>query len=550
MNNSSAYNNVLLKPAVQTQATQAQAPAVKRNQDDQSYTSFQQSFKDANDHVRNQNDRVTKPAAKKTAPADNRTPAANVEKKPVTSAKQTNESSKSEPVADTEAKVENKDTCAQQNTGDTDSSNREPDSKSSAKKVTVEDEVPVDALAAELINPLTSTPVVPVTETTIPNATFGAIPPVTQVAQATQDSQSTSVTPDSVAVTTNPMTNLTLDGQVGTDQQSPNVDTSSVASTQTATDPLIQQVPVDPLLQQMTDAVVVTPDEAVEQASVILATAGSAVLPKSAINPSAVNATSEDTSNSTVLSTTAALMTGAVSSESSVKAESAAAKTALTPGVAVDADQSQGQQILDTKSSFEKVMQNLVRPDSGSRDENAVIASAAQAAPGNTNTNANPLDSMLRFNDTQTPAARSFVVQAAVPVPVGQPQWSQAVGEKVLWLAAQNVSSAEIHMSPENLGPVQVKVSLNQEQATVNFTSHHPAVREALDQSLGRLREMFSEQGLNLVNVDVSDKSFSRQQGDGQPQKGQAGNNDLNAEEEVQVSASAIVQQRLVDHYA
>ncbi len=84
----------------------------------------------------------------------------------------------------------------------------------------------------------------------------------------------------------------------------------------------------------------------------------------------------------------------------------------------------------------------------------------------------------------------------------------------------------------------------------MNFTSHHAVVREVLDQNLNRLRDMFSEQGLNLVNVDVSDKSFSRQQGDAQSQKGQGSSQDVGAEEETAIAMSAIVQQRLVDHYA
>lgn len=145
---------------------------------------------------------------------------------------------------------------------------------------------------------------------------------------------------------------------------------------------------------------------------------------------------------------------------------------------------------------------------------------------------------------------RNFVVQTSVPTQVGQPQWSQAVGEKVLWLAAQNISSAEINLHPQDLGPVQVKVSVNQDQANVSFTSHHPVVREVLDQNLNRLRDMFSEQGLNLVNVDVSDRSFQRQQGEGKEQQGQGNNAKSETEEETVAAVSVIKAQRLVDHYA
>lgn len=202
----------------------------------------------------------------------------------------------------------------------------------------------------------------------------------------------------------------------------------------------------------------------------------------------------------------------------------------------------------DAKSSFEKMLQTVARSNSPVKDESVPANIPTNTSNANSSTNSNALDSVFRLNDAQTPAARSFVVQTAVPVPVGQPQWSEAVGEKVLWLAAQNVQSAEINLHPKDLGPIQVKVSVNQEQASVSFTSHHAVVREVLDQNLNRLRDMFNEQGLNLVNVDVSDKSFSRQQGEGKEQKGQGANAAI--EDETPVAVSAIVQQRLVDHYA
>ncbi len=200
-----------------------------------------------------------------------------------------------------------------------------------------------------------------------------------------------------------------------------------------------------------------------------------------------------------------------------------------------------------SKTAFEKTLQAIVSPDASGADDIVAPALNSTSTTGATNS---LMDSLMRGADQQSPAARSFVVQTAVPVPVGQPQWSQAVGEKVLWLAAQNVSSADINLHPKDLGPLQVRVSVNQEQTTVSFTSQHAVVREVLDQHLNRLRDMFSEQGLNLVNVDISDKSFSRQQGDTQAQKGQGSSHDVTSEEETAVAMSAIVQQRLVDHYA
>ena len=153
----------------------------------------------------------------------------------------------------------------------------------------------------------------------------------------------------------------------------------------------------------------------------------------------------------------------------------------------------------------------------------------------------------------QAPSQRGFIVQTGVPMALGQPRWGQAVGERVLWLAAQNVSSAELRLDPPELGPMQVRVSIHQDQASVSFSSPHPLVREALDQSATRLREMFNEQGLNLTQMDVSDQSFARQNARDETASGGSGHGtDAEMEEEenlVGITTDA-ARVRLVDHYA
>jgi len=131
----------------------------------------------------------------------------------------------------------------------------------------------------------------------------------------------------------------------------------------------------------------------------------------------------------------------------------------------------------------------------------------------------------------QTGSVRGAQVQVSVQTPVGQqPQWGSAVAEKVLWMAAQNLKSAEIHLDPPELGPLMVKVTVSQDQASITFASQQVAVREALDQTAFRLREQFDEQGLNLVNVDVSDQGFGQEASGDQEEGGQGGSQAAGAE--------------------
>lgn len=91
-------------------------------------------------------------------------------------------------------------------------------------------------------------------------------------------------------------------------------------------------------------------------------------------------------------------------------------------------------------------------------------------------------------------------------VAFGHAQWSEALAERAAWLAGQQIHSAELQLDPPELGPLQVRISVHQDQAVVSFVSANPQVRDALDQSMARLRELMQEQGMQLVDAGVSDQ--------------------------------------------
>lgn len=253
--------------------------------------------------------------------------------------------------------------------------------------------------------------------------------------------------------------------------------------------------------------------------------------------------------------TSTAGVSGGFDANSGLAADAEAAELSLTESLDVAlTSEAEGSDtpdsLMGTKTAFSKLMDLSLLNAGNTGDKMAPVLDGAKVAT--TPAAGNPaLDVLARLSEAQSsPAARAFVVQTGVNVPVGQPQWSQAVGDKVLWLAAQNVSAAEIRLDPPDLGPMSVKVSVNQDQASVSFTSPHPIVREALDQQLNRLREMFAEQGLNLINVDVSDKSFAQQERE-KNESGKGSGGLVEDEDELQpVAVTTVINTRLVDHYA
>lgn len=105
----------------------------------------------------------------------------------------------------------------------------------------------------------------------------------------------------------------------------------------------------------------------------------------------------------------------------------------------------------------------------------------------------------------------------SVDVPVGHAEWGEKLVGKLTWLTANKLSVAEIHLTPPDMGPMEVRVKVSQEQATVTVHSANPVVRDQLELHSHRLRDMLSEQGLSLEQFDVSDSS--QQQAGNEPEE-------------------------------
>ncbi|VVP23422.1 flagellar hook-length control protein FliK [Pseudomonas fluorescens] len=126
------------------------------------------------------------------------------------------------------------------------------------------------------------------------------------------------------------------------------------------------------------------------------------------------------------------------------------------------------------------------------------------------------------------------LTQAATPktanaLPVNQPiamhqnGWTEEVVNRVMYLSSANLKAADIQLQPAELGRLDIRVNMVPDQQTqVTFVSAHPSVREALDGQMHRLRDMFAQQGMGQVDVNVSDQNRGSPE-QGQNQQAQSG---------------------------
>jgi flagellar hook-length control protein FliK len=118
---------------------------------------------------------------------------------------------------------------------------------------------------------------------------------------------------------------------------------------------------------------------------------------------------------------------------------------------------------------------------------------------------------------TQAPAQMANVVNSAglvamqtagvsnhVQAYLGQSEWHQAISQKVMWMIGASEQTAVLTLNPPDLGPLQVVVSVNNDQADTTFISANPDVRQALQDGLSNLRDKLNESGLQLGQASIN----------------------------------------------
>jgi flagellar hook-length control protein FliK len=113
------------------------------------------------------------------------------------------------------------------------------------------------------------------------------------------------------------------------------------------------------------------------------------------------------------------------------------------------------------------------------------------------------------------------IAYAGVAAPIGHPSFGNDLSHRVLMFAGQRVQSAEISVTPGELGPIRVTIDVRGQEAAMQFSAAHATTRAAIEDALPRLREMLAAQGLQLTQADVGDRAQRDAGGSSHGQGGQ-----------------------------
>lgn len=150
-----------------------------------------------------------------------------------------------------------------------------------------------------------------------------------------------------------------------------------------------------------------------------------------------------------------------------------------------------------------------IQPDQSIAVEQQVNATSFDLEPASIHTNPSTPSA------TTSTQARTDVQLQPITIAPTRPEWGNAIGERLQWMANNKIQAAEIRLDPPELGSVEIKIVIHKDTAQVNFVSPHAQVRDAVENAIPRLREMFGETGLSLGDVNVSQESFKQQANDG-----------------------------------
>ena len=127
----------------------------------------------------------------------------------------------------------------------------------------------------------------------------------------------------------------------------------------------------------------------------------------------------------------------------------------------------------------------------------------------------NPTESVMQEN-SQLRAEASKTQQQFEgfdkAVNVHKSDGQQQLSEKIRWMVNARNTMAEIRLDPPELGSMQVRVNVAGDAASVSFVVQSQQAKDALADAMPKLRDMLSEQGIELGDAQVRKDNSSGQE--------------------------------------
>lgn len=152
--------------------------------------------------------------------------------------------------------------------------------------------------------------------------------------------------------------------------------------------------------------------------------------------------------------------------------------------------------LLFTKGEIPLELQNL-KPAMLSADISSLVSQGSSSGA------AAPFSSLLSGLEQLSAQRTASSAPAPITIPTGEKGWDNVLGNRIMWMVGKQMQQASIQITPRHLGPIDIQVSVQNDQTNVSFVAQNGIAKEALEAAIPRLRELFADSNLQLVNVDV-----------------------------------------------
>lgn len=189
--------------------------------------------------------------------------------------------------------------------------------------------------------------------------------------------------------------------------------------------------------------------------------------------------------------------------------------------------------VVTTVPAFAQQLQQITETTPVAGSVGHTVGHSAAITTGNT--------TLLSARPAETPGWQP-------PLALSEPAAAQQIKDRVMVQIQHKLQTVEVQLHPEELGSMQIKLNLQQDQLSVQFVVQQGAAKEALEQQMPKLRELLEQQGIALSEGQVE----QRQSGSQQEQHTHRQGTNTGAESEIAAvqTVQMKVSDRMVDFYA
>ena len=141
---------------------------------------------------------------------------------------------------------------------------------------------------------------------------------------------------------------------------------------------------------------------------------------------------------------------------------------------------------------------------------------------------------------TTVQTQKSITAMNTETIAIYRKDFADAVKDKVMVMINQKIQQVDIQLDPPEMGNIHVRVNLQNEQAAVQFVVQNQQAKEALEQNMGKLRDMLAESGVDVGDANIEQRQAKEQNGNDFEQHDNNGQNGESTEDNVSANDNSM----------